>query len=96
MRYSLSVAAIALLAPIALAAPRENLLSRQAATSLNEVFVGKGKKYFGTATDQGLLNKEQNAAIIQANFGQVTPENSGKWDAIERMHPFPEAYKIEC
>ncbi|KAL5349398.1 Endo-1,4-beta-xylanase F3 [Pseudogymnoascus australis] len=83
MRYSLSVAAIALLAPIALAAPRENLLSRQAATSLNEVFVGKGKKYFGTATDQGLLNKEQNAAIIQANFGQVTPENSGKWDATE-------------
>ncbi|KFY29052.1 hypothetical protein V493_02574 [Pseudogymnoascus sp. VKM F-4281 (FW-2241)] len=81
MLYS-SVAA-ALLAPLALAAPADNRLSRQAAASLHDVFVGHGKKYFGVATDQGLIDKEQNAAIIQANFGQVTPENSGKWDATQ-------------
>ncbi|OAF61129.1 hypothetical protein VC83_02641 [Pseudogymnoascus destructans] len=83
MHYSFVAAA--LLAPLALAAPHEKtLLSRQeAATSLNEVFVGHGKKYFGVATDQGCLNADKNAAIIQADFGLVTPENSGKWDTIE-------------
>lgn len=83
MRYSYSAVAIALLAPIAFAAPTEGLFDRQAATSLQEVFEGKGKKYFGTCADQGTLSNSQNAAIIQADFGQVTPENSGKWDAVE-------------
>ncbi|KFY26501.1 hypothetical protein V491_01288 [Pseudogymnoascus sp. VKM F-3775] len=78
-----SVVAAALLAPLALAAPSNHRLSRQAATSLNDVFVGHGKKYFGVATDQGRLTADSNAAIIQADFGQVTPENSGKWDTIE-------------
>ncbi|KAF4537489.1 Glycoside hydrolase family 10 protein [Lasiodiplodia theobromae] len=56
---------------------------RQAATSINDLFVAKGKKYFGTCTDQGLLSSGQSAAVIQADFGQVTPENSMKWDSIE-------------
>jgi len=43
----------------------------------------KGKKYFGTAADSGTLNIAQNAAIIKAQFNQVTPENSMKWDTIE-------------
>ncbi|KAL1641101.1 Endo-1,4-beta-xylanase F3 [Diplodia intermedia] len=59
------------------------VLPRQAASSINDAFVAAGKKYFGTCTDQGLLTSGQNAAIIAADFGQVTPENSMKWDTIE-------------
>jgi endo-1,4-beta-xylanase len=57
--------------------------ARQAAESVHDAFVAAGKQYFGTATDQNLLSAGQNAAIIQANFGQVTGENSMKWGSIE-------------
>lgn len=48
---------------------------RQAAQSIHDAIVAKGKKYFGTCADQNRLNAGSNSAIIKANFGQVTPEN---------------------
>ncbi|GKT51482.1 endo-1,4-beta-xylanase 2 [Colletotrichum spaethianum] len=79
MKFSMSF--VCLLAPITvLAAPLEE---RQAAQSVDALIRAKGKQYFGTATDQRLLTTGKNADIIKANFGQVTPENSMKWDQIE-------------
>ncbi|PGH07928.1 hypothetical protein AJ79_06136 [Helicocarpus griseus UAMH5409] len=79
-----SVTLFALAAPLAaLALPSGSLLTRQELQSINELFVAKGKEYFGTCSDQNLLSNQQNAAIIQTAFGAVTPENSMKWDQIQ-------------
>jgi endo-1,4-beta-xylanase len=43
--------------------------------SIDAIFKGLGKQYFGTATDQGRLGTQGNVDVIQADFGQVTPEN---------------------
>ncbi|RYP08406.1 hypothetical protein DL765_008805 [Monosporascus sp. GIB2] len=73
-------ALLLLLAPLTpWAAPVEE---RQASVSIDRLIKAKGKSYFGTCTDQNLLGG-RSAAIIQQNFGQVTPENSMKWDALE-------------
>ncbi|KAI1261728.1 family 10 xylanase [Xylariaceae sp. FL1019] len=73
-----------LVAPIvALATPVTNITARQAADSVNTLFQAKGKTYFGSCTDQNRLSTGKSAAIIQADFGQVTPENSMKWDSTE-------------
>ncbi|KAF8168457.1 glycoside hydrolase family 10 and carbohydrate-binding module family 1 protein [Crassisporium funariophilum] len=50
---------------------------------LNTKFVAKGKKFWGSCADSALLNKAANVAILKSDFGQVTPENSMKWDALE-------------
>ncbi|KAI5867084.1 family 10 xylanase [Durotheca rogersii] len=72
-----------LLAPLtALGAPAE-LAGRQAAESIDTLIKAKGKLYYGTCTDQNRLSTGRSADIIKANFGQVTPENSMKWDATE-------------
>jgi endo-1,4-beta-xylanase len=72
------------LAPLAvLGAPSVEIGPRQAAASLDALMKAKGKLYFGTCADQGRLSSGKTAAVIQANFGQVTPENSMKWDQTE-------------
>ncbi|KAF2276405.1 endo-1,4-beta-xylanase-like protein A precursor [Westerdykella ornata] len=82
MKFGLVLSAAALAAAAPVAEPEE-VFSRQAAESIHEAMVAKGKQYFGTCADQGRLSQGSNAAIVKANFGQVTPENSLKWDATE-------------
>lgn len=82
MKFSLitllSASALVSACPIAQphAQPEPGLDERQAAQSINAAMIKKGRKYFGTCADPGRLNVAQNAAIIKANFGQITPENS--------------------
>ncbi|KAG8689583.1 Endo-1,4-beta-xylanase F3, partial [Ceratobasidium sp. 394] len=52
-------------------------------SGLDARFKAKGRKYFGTCSDSGLLSNSQNANIIKTEFGALTPENSAKWDTIE-------------
>ncbi|KAH9905685.1 glycoside hydrolase family 10 protein [Xylariomycetidae sp. FL2044] len=52
-------------------------------TGLDALFKAKGKLYFGTAADQGTLSIARNAALIQSDFGELSPENSMKWQSIE-------------
>ncbi|RMZ68074.1 glycosyl hydrolase family 10 [Pyrenophora seminiperda CCB06] len=77
----LSVSALVSAAPFA--EPEPILDSRQAAQSINAAMKAKGRKYFGTASDPGRFNSGKTGAIIKADFGQITPENSMKWDATE-------------
>lgn len=52
--------------------------------SLNAKFKAKGKLYFGTEIDHYHLNNAPLTTIVKNTFGQITNENSMKWDAIER------------
>ncbi|KAM3421968.1 Beta-xylanase [Cercospora zeina] len=67
----------------AFASPVPAELDIRQSTNLNAKFVAKGKQYWGTCADQGTLSNTQNANIIKAQFGQLTAENSMKWDATE-------------
>jgi endo-1,4-beta-xylanase len=53
-------------------------------SGLHDKFKAKGKPYFGTEMDHYHLNNNPLTTIVKNSFGQVTPENSMKWDAIER------------
>lgn len=46
-----------------------------------------GRKFVGTCTDQNTLSDPKYEAIVKAEYGQVTPENSMKWESTERKPP---------
>jgi endo-1,4-beta-xylanase len=50
---------------------------------LHSRFRAAGKRFWGSCADPGTLGKPQNVAVLQSDFGQVTPENSMKWDGTE-------------
>ncbi|KAF9051668.1 glycoside hydrolase family 10 and carbohydrate-binding module family 1 protein [Panaeolus papilionaceus] len=50
---------------------------------LNQKFKSHGKVYWGSCADSGTLNIAANANILKSDFGQLTPENSMKWDSTE-------------
>ncbi|KAG8949636.1 hypothetical protein FRC04_008382 [Tulasnella sp. 424] len=62
---------------------RTSTTSGSTATGLDAKFKTHGKQYFGTAVDQNTLSVSQVANIVRTHFGQVTPENSMKWDSTE-------------
>ncbi|KAF2644309.1 hypothetical protein P280DRAFT_445893 [Massarina eburnea CBS 473.64] len=60
-------------------------LEHRADDGLNTRAIAAGKQYFGSATDNGELSDVTYKAILDntAEFGQITPGNSMKWDTIE-------------
>ena len=52
---------------------------------LNTFAKAKGLKYFGSATDNPELSDSAYVKILSdsSEFGQITPGNSQKWDAIQ-------------
>jgi endo-1,4-beta-xylanase len=53
----------------------KSIEERASDTSMDAIFKKLGKLYFGTCADAGSLNQASNAAVIKADFGQLTPEN---------------------
>jgi endo-1,4-beta-xylanase len=74
------------LAAMAAPAPAGELNERQSSTSIDALMKAKGKLYAGTCADKGRLSTGKTASIIQADFGQVTPENSMKWESTEKSN----------
>lgn len=61
------------------------VLATSAYAQLNTLAQAKGLDYFGTATDNGELTDTAYKAVLSntSEWGQITPGNSMKWDAIE-------------
>ncbi|TID26475.1 glycoside hydrolase superfamily [Venturia nashicola] len=89
MKSTLVLTSLALaLSSSAVAFPQPQIQTQPLVTapeSIDKKFKALGKKYFGTCTDKLLLSKAGglNAPLIKQIFGQVTPENSMKWDSIQ-------------
>ncbi|KIJ64217.1 glycoside hydrolase family 10 protein [Hydnomerulius pinastri MD-312] len=84
----LSASFAALLSLLHVATAQTTTASAPTATStvaLNNAAKAAGKLYFGTATDNPELTDTAYVAILNNTnmFGQLTPGNSMKWDAIE-------------
>ncbi|KAK4158758.1 glycoside hydrolase [Cladorrhinum sp. PSN259] len=60
---------------------------------LHSLFVAAGKQYFGTATETNNLNDAPYQAIVNdvVEFGQLTPENSQKWEVTQ---PLPNQFSF--
>ncbi|KAI8933789.1 Endo-1,4-beta-xylanase [Plenodomus lindquistii] len=83
---AIASSAVASAAPVASSTPNTGGSGKNGADcSLDAAFKAHGKKYIGVATDSGVLAKGDTKQIIIDNFGQVTPENSMKWDATEKV-----------
>jgi endo-1,4-beta-xylanase len=83
MRLDALVTFSSILLPSALALPQSTF---NAPASIDAKYKALGKKYFGVCADKPRLTTGNNAAIVIADFGQVTPENSMKWDSTEPQH----------
>jgi len=83
MLISNAVAALSVLSLASAAALPDAHIEERAASSVDAGFKAKGKKYWGTASDINTLNSNNIGNIAKANFGQITPENSMKFDATE-------------
>jgi endo-1,4-beta-xylanase len=61
------------------------LVTPGAHANLNQLMQAAGKKYFGSATDNGELSDTAYVSILQnpLEFGQITPGNTQKWQYIE-------------
>ncbi|KIJ30188.1 glycoside hydrolase family 10 protein [Sphaerobolus stellatus SS14] len=55
--------------------------SGTSATSLNSGLTKHGKKFWGSAADQGTINISQNQALLKSQFGGYTPE----WDVANEI-----------
>jgi endo-1,4-beta-xylanase len=70
-------------------------------SGLNGKFTARGKIYYGTEIDHYHLTNTPLTDIVKKDFGQVTCENSMKWDALEREYlpsypqVFPRCVNIE-
>ncbi|KAI0360882.1 endo-beta-1,4-glucanase [Trametes cingulata] len=90
MQFSTLAAFISLL-PLAFAMPASPVAdaslpgSTANVAGLHAVAKAAGKLYLGTATDNNELTNTQYTAILEnpQQFGQITAENSMKWDATE-------------
>lgn len=56
---------------------------RQSPDSLDTLFKGVGKLYFGNIAEADKLADPKASAILQQNFGQLTAEYSMKWETTE-------------
>ena len=99
MLISNAIAALSVLSLASAAALPEAHIEERAAQTVDKGFKAMGKKYvglkpsqlfllttsryWGTASDVGTLNRGNVGTVAKANFGQITPENSMKFDATE-------------